>query len=179
MNSFAIFAIFASFTRTLRRITPFLVFVKGGSDATTFAIVAKREGGSMSSAHPAPIRMVEMIFPEHSNHYGTLFAGNAMAMLAKAAFVAATRHAGCSVVMARAEKVDFLTPVRVGEMLDLTAQVIRAGRASMTVEVRGEVDGTGREAPVTVLTGIFEMVAVDGAGKPRAFTATTEGEESA
>lgn len=39
-------------------------------------------------------RMIEMIFPEQANHYGTLFGGNALALLAKAAFIAATRHAG-------------------------------------------------------------------------------------
>lgn len=64
-------------------------------------------------------RMVEMIIPDHANYYGTLFGGNGLALMAKAAFVAATRHAGTSVVMARSEQVDFTTPIRVGEILDL------------------------------------------------------------
>ena len=36
-----------------------------------------------------PVQMVEMIFPEQANHYGTLFGGHALALMAKAAFVAA------------------------------------------------------------------------------------------
>ena len=32
-----------------------------------------------------------MVFPEHANHYGTLFGGNALHLMAKAAFLAAGR----------------------------------------------------------------------------------------
>ncbi|MFT3690661.1 acyl-CoA thioesterase [Paenirhodobacter sp.] len=106
--------------------------------------------------------MVEMIFPEQANHYGTLFGGNALSLMAKAAFVAATAHARMPVVMARSERVDFATPVKVGEILELRASVIRTGCTSMTVEVSGVV-GAGRRA----LNGRFEMVAVDDAGRPR------------
>ncbi|GEK67407.1 hypothetical protein PDE01_09270 [Paracoccus denitrificans] len=116
---------------------------------------------------PAPTCMVEMIFPEQANHYGTLFGGNALALMAKAAFVAAARHAGMSVVMARSERVDFATPVRVGELLELQARVIRTGRSSMTVEVSaeaGELTGALRRE---VLRGRFEMVAVDADGRPQ------------
>lgn len=84
-----------------------------------------------------PVQMVEMIFPEQANHYGTLFGGHALALMAKAAFVAAGRHAKAPVVMARSERADFATPVRVGEVLELVARVTRTGRSSMTVEVRG------------------------------------------
>ncbi|WP_295045705.1 hotdog domain-containing protein [uncultured Paracoccus sp.] len=108
-------------------------------------------------------RMVEMIFPEQANHYGTLFGGTALSLMAKAAFVAATRHAGCNVVMARSEQVDFATPIRVGEILELTARVIRQGRSSMTVEVLGQTSAR------SVLGGRFVMVAVDDRGRPRPF----------
>lgn len=108
-------------------------------------------------------RLAEMIFPEHANHYGTLFGGNALSLMAKAAFVEATRHARGRVVMARAERVDFLTPILIGEILDLTANLIRAGRSSMTVEVQGSV----ASSPRPVLIGRFVMVAVDGSGRPQ------------
>ncbi|OWJ77113.1 acyl-CoA thioesterase [Haematobacter genomosp. 1] len=118
--------------------------------------------------HSQPdVRLIEMIFPDAANHYGTLFGGNALALMAKAAFVAATRHAGTSVVMARSERIDFATPVRVGDMLELSARVIRTGRSSMTVEVSGFADGIGDPAPRAALSGQFEMVAVDAAGRPQ------------
>ncbi|NPD16845.1 acyl-CoA thioesterase [Xinfangfangia sp. D13-10-4-6] len=113
------------------------------------------------------IRMIEMIFPEQANHYGTLFGGNALALMAKAAFVAASRHAGAAVVMARSERVDFTTPIKVGEMLELVARVSRTGRSSMTVEVKGSARSIGGARERCALSGAFEMVAVDGGGRPR------------
>lgn len=116
---------------------------------------------------PSEIRLIEIIFPDAANHYGTLFGGNALALLAKAAFVAAARHAGMSVVMARSERVDFATPIRVGEMLELVARVTRTGRTSMSVEVEGTASATGLIPDRPALSGRFEMVAVDAAGRPQ------------
>lgn len=121
-------------------------------------------------------RMVEMIFPDAANHYGTLFGGNALALMAKAAFIAATRHAGGSVVMARSEQVDFTTPIRVGEILDLTARVIRTGRSSMTVEVLGLAQATTGATERQALSGRFEMVAVDAHGRPLPIAQNTTSE---
>jgi len=109
---------------------------------------------------------VELIFPEQANHYGTLFGGNALSLMAKAAFVAATRRARCAVVMATSDKVQFHEPVRVGELVELIARVERVGRSSMTVavEVTAETLVTGRRR--IDMRGSFEMVAVDDAGRP-------------
>lgn len=111
-------------------------------------------------------RFAEMVFPDQANHYGALFAGAGLALLSKAAFVAASRRARGDVVMARSEATDFHTPVRVGELLDLSARVIRVGRSSLTVEVEGiaETLATGARRPA--LRGRFEMVAVDADGRP-------------
>lgn len=111
-------------------------------------------------------RFAEMVFPDQANHYGALFAGAGLALLSKAAFVAASRRARGDVVMARSEAADFHTPVRVGELLDLSARVIRVGRSSLTVEVEGiaETLSTGARRPA--LSGRFEMVAVDADGRP-------------
>lgn len=120
-----------------------------------------------------PTQMVEMIFPEQANHYGTLFGGNALALMAKAAFVAASRHAGPPVVMARSERVDFKTPIRVGEVLELGAKVIRSGRSSMTVVVVGQTAAFAGNSARPALSGRFEMVAVDDTGRPRPIAAHT------
>ena len=113
-----------------------------------------------------PTRFVELIFPEQANHYGTLFGGNALSMMGKAAFVAASRHARRAVVMATSDKVQFHEPVRVGELIELTARVERVGHSSMTVavEVIAETLVTGSRR--IAMRGSFEMVAVDDAGRP-------------
>lgn len=116
--------------------------------------------------HSGETRMLEVVFPEHSNHYGTLFAGNALSMMAKAAFVAGARRAGRNVVMATASQVDFLEPVKVGELIQIVAGIERAGTSSMTVAVeivRENLAGSKRSVAVR---GKFEMVAVNEHGRP-------------
>lgn len=47
-----------------------------------------------SNERPPPeTRIVEMVFPNQANHYGTLFGGDALRLLDMAAFVTASRHA--------------------------------------------------------------------------------------
>ena len=122
----------------------------------------------IDSQAPGPISTtVEMIFPDQANHYGTLFGGNGLSLMAKAAFVAASRLARGPVVLASATRSTFPDPVRVGELLELNAQVVRVGRASLTVEVTGVAEAIDSGARRSVLSGAFEMVAVDAAGRPR------------
>ena len=79
--------------------------------------------------------MTEIVFPDHSNHLGTLFGGQALAWMDKAAFIAASRHARRTVVTARSERVDFSAPVPTGSIVELIARVVEVGRTSMQVEV--------------------------------------------
>jgi len=111
-------------------------------------------------------RFAEMVFPDQANHYGALFAGAGLALLSKAAFVAASRRARGDVVMARSEAADFHTPIRVGELLDLSARVVRVGRSSLTVQVEGVAETLSTGARRPALSGRFEMVAVDADGRP-------------
>jgi len=111
-------------------------------------------------------RFIEMIFPEHANHYGTLFGGNALSFMGKAAFVAATRRARTAVVMASSDKIDFHMPVRVGELIELDARVARVGRSSMTVEVEVTAEALLTGERRLAMRGSFEMVAVNAVGKP-------------
>ncbi len=113
-------------------------------------------------------RFLEMIFPEQSNHYGTLFGGNALALMSKAAFVAASRHARRDVVMASSEKVEFHTPVKVGQLVELEARVVRHGRSSMTVAVEMIAETLLSGKRVLAMCGQFEMVALDDTGRPTA-----------
>ena len=124
------------------------------------------------------VRSVEMIFPDQANHYGTLFAGNALNLLSKAAFLAASRHSRQNVVMAACNQVTFLRPVRVGQALEIQAHVVRTGRSSMTVEVTGsaEVLATGEQH--AALHGRFEMVAVDLHGVPITFRVSASAVQS-
>ena len=120
----------------------------------------------------------ELVLPVHANHRGTLFAGQGLQLMTKAAFLAARGLAQREVVMAGVTGVDFLAPVPVGHQLLLRGWVSRIGRSSMTVCVSGIADKPGIPAE-EVLKGVFEMVAVDAAGRPAAIDRAYLNEETA
>ena len=98
--------------------------------------------------------------------------------MARAAFLAARDAAGSDVVMAAVTGVQFCAPVPVGRALALRAWVSRVGRSSLTVCVTGLAATLG-SPPEEVLKGIFEMVAVDGKGRPAAITNAYANQETA
>ena len=109
--------------------------------------------------------MQELVLPALANHHGTLFAGQGLQLMAKAAFLAARSLAQREVVMAAVSRVDFVAPAPVGHALTLRAWVSRVGRSSMTVCVTGSA-GLPGTPPELVLQGLFDMVAVDAKGRP-------------
>ena len=113
-----------------------------------------------------PIQLTEIIFPEHCNHYGTLFGGYALLLMSKAAFLAGREFSNSNVVMVKSTEVEFFTPVPQGNVLTLSAGVTRVGRTSMTVFVSALAKDLDTES-VKVLEGSFEMVAVDDQGHPK------------
>lgn len=113
----------------------------------------------------AAVEIRELVLPMLANHHGTLFAGQGLQLMAKVAFMAARSRAGREVVMAGAKAIDFISPIPVGYVLTLRAHVVRVGRSSMTVEVSGVAEKAGEQAE-EALTGCFEMVSVDSAGRP-------------
>ena len=122
-------------------------------------------------APPAPGRvtetsLVEMVFPSQTNHYGTLFGGQAMALMDKAAFVVASRYARRTVVTAKSEACDFHVPVAQGELVELLARVVGTGRSSIRVEVDLIAEDllSGRRRLAT--RGRFVLVALDADGRP-------------
>ena len=56
------------------------------------------------------VELTEIVFPAEANHYGTLFGGNALQLMAKAAFLAARGAAARDVVMAGVTDVRFWPP---------------------------------------------------------------------
>ncbi|HEX5683442.1 MAG TPA: acyl-CoA thioesterase [Ideonella sp.] len=112
------------------------------------------------------LQLTELVLPHQANHYGTLFGPNALALLGKAAYLAAARCTRQSVVMAGSRQIDFLAPVPVGALLHLHARVSRVGTTSLTVDVRAVMDAAPGTRATEVLRGGFEMVAVDDLGRP-------------
>ncbi|TBR11118.1 MAG: acyl-CoA thioesterase [Lysobacter sp.] len=115
---------------------------------------------------PREVRLWEIVFPDHANHLGTLFDGQALAWMDKAAFVAATRYARRTVVTARSESVDFHVPVRQGQLVELVASVVEVGRSSMRVEVELNTEDPHAGTRHLCTRGHFVMIALDANGHP-------------
>ncbi len=117
-------------------------------------------------AGPRETRIVEMVFPNQTNHYGTLFGGDALRLMDMAAFVTASRHARRPAVTASSERIDFHVPVRQGQLAEVVGRVTGTGKSSLTVEVELWAEDllTGRRELCT--KGSFVLVAVDDQGRP-------------
>lgn len=111
-------------------------------------------------------RMVEMVFPTQTNHYGTLFGGHALELMDKSAFITASRYARKSMVTASSEKIDFQTPVKQGHLVEVIGRIVKRGRTSVTVNVElfGENLLTGDRH--LCAHGNFVLVSVDEENKP-------------
>lgn len=122
--------------------------------------------GSQLPRRAEPVILSEMVFPEHTNPYGSMFGGHAFAVMDKAAFLAANRFAQTLFVTASSESVDFTEPVRSGDILEAIATVIYAGRTSVVVRVDLNARNplSTEKRPATV--GYFTMVAIDAEGRP-------------
>ncbi|KGM57316.1 thioesterase [Lysobacter arseniciresistens ZS79] len=126
----------------------------------------RSESAPLPLRSAAETRTVEIVFPDHSNHLGTLFGGQALAWMDKAAFIAASRHARCTVVTARSERIDFRAAVSTGALVELVARVVSTGRTSMEVEVEMHCEDLHSGHAHLATRGRFTMVALDDAGRP-------------
>ena len=115
---------------------------------------------------PQETRIVEMVFPNQANHYGTLFGGDALRLMDMAAFVAASRHARRTVVTASSERIDFHVPVRLGQLAEVIGRVTKTGRTSLTVEVDLWAEDLLTGSRELCTKGSFVLVAVDANGRP-------------
>jgi len=112
--------------------------------------------------------LVVTTMPYQQNIHGDLFGGEILALIDKAAAVAAIRHAGGAAVTASIDRVDFKYPIPIGSLVALEATVDYVGRSSMeiTVQVHSEIVSTGERTHTHTAHVVF--VAVDDSGRPRA-----------
>ncbi|HEY9757042.1 MAG TPA: acyl-CoA thioesterase [Oculatellaceae cyanobacterium] len=111
-------------------------------------------------------RMVEMVFPNQTNHYGTLFGGQALQLMDKSAFMTASRYTRQAMVTACSERIDFKAPVKNGQLVEVVGNIVKHGNSSVTVfvELYAEDLLTGEQQ--LCAEGRFVLVAVDQNNRP-------------
>ncbi|RZO56505.1 MAG: acyl-CoA thioesterase [Phycisphaeraceae bacterium] len=107
-----------------------------------------------------------MPMPRDTNVYGTIFGGVILSWIDQAGFVEARRHAKCRWVTASIERVDFRSPVNVGDLVRLLTRPRRTGTSSLEVEVKVEAERWDNGETAEVTTARLTMVAVDEDGRP-------------
>ena len=110
--------------------------------------------------------LVQWMGPTDANAAGFVHGGTVMKLCDEAAATAAIRHARSRVVTAAVDRMTFLQPVHVGELLTLQASVNAVWRTSMEVGVRvhSEHPATGEVRHTN--SAYITMVAVDEHGHP-------------
>ena len=113
--------------------------------------------------------MTQIVMPMHTNGVaGVMFGGVMMQWIDVCAGVAAMRHAGGAVLTASIDRLDFLSPVQVGEIVVLQAQVNMVSRTSMEVGCRVDTEDMHLRTKRYVTKAYLTFVAVGPDGRPRA-----------
>ena len=107
----------------------------------------------------------EIIFPADTNALGNLFGGRLMQFMDLVGAMCASRHARSFVVTASMDHLDFVAPVRVGDLLILKSSINRAFRTSMEIGVKAMVEDVREQKLRHVSSAYLTFVAVDAAGR--------------
>ena len=101
-----------------------------------------------------------------ANSAGAVHGGTVMRFVDEAAALAAIKHCGRRAVTAGIDRMTFLHPVYVGELLSCAATVNAAWRTSMEVGVRVEAENPYTRERRHTSTAYLTMVSLDEDGDP-------------
>lgn len=104
--------------------------------------------------------------PEDANPYGNVHGGVIMKYVDTAAGAAAIRHSRTNCVTASIDRLDFHSPVFIGDLLILKASVNYVGKTSLEVGVRVEAENLRTGQVRHTASAYLTFVALDASGKP-------------
>jgi len=111
------------------------------------------------------VRMAQMMTPNDANVLGKVFGGSILALIDLTASATSSKFAGRICVTAAFDRVDFLEPVEIGELVELDGFVSYVGRTSVEVTITVHATRLVTGAKRHVNTARVTMVAVED-GKP-------------
>ncbi len=105
--------------------------------------------------------MTEMVMPNDTNTLNNLMGGNLMRWMDIAGGVCSRRHAGCVCVTASVDSVAFHNPIRIGEIVTITAKVTRIFNTSMEIHITVHAEGINPGTRRKCNEAFFTFVGLD------------------
>ena len=110
--------------------------------------------------------MHELILPNDTNLLGNVLGGRVMHLMDMCAAMSAYKHARTAVVTASVDRLDFLAPAKMGEIMILKSSVNYTGKSSMEVGVRIESENPKTGDIYHTSSAYLTFVSLDENGKP-------------
>jgi uncharacterized protein (TIGR00369 family) len=110
--------------------------------------------------------ITELMIPSYANFGGKIHGGILLSLMDKVAYACAAKHSGAYCVTVSVDKVEFLQPVEVGELVSLHASVNYVGRSSLIVGIRVEAQNVKHGTVKHTNSSYFTMVAKGDDDKP-------------
>ncbi len=118
------------------------------------------------SVRSSQTTITELMIPSYANFGGKIHGGIILSLMDKVAYACASKHAGTYCVTVTVDRVEFLQPVEVGELVSLHASVNYVGRSSMIVGIRVEALNVKTALVKHTNSSYFTMVAKGDDDKP-------------
>ena len=106
--------------------------------------------------------------PSDINANGHIFGGWILSQMDIAAGIVASRRANGAVATVAIERMEFIQPIHLRDLISVFAQVERVGRTSMGVRIEVVAERDRGATQVRVTEGLFTFVALDADHRPRA-----------
>ena len=111
--------------------------------------------------------MHELILPNDTNLLGNVLGGRVMHLMDMCAAMSAYKHARTAVVTASVDRLDFLAPAKMGEIMILKSSVNYTGKSSMEVGVRIESENPKTGDIYHTSSAYLTFVSLNENGKPK------------
>ena len=111
--------------------------------------------------------MHELVLPNDANLLGNVLGGRVMHLMDMCAAMSAYKHARTAVVTASVDRLDFLAPVKMGEIMILKSSVNYTGKSSMEVGVRIESENPKTGHIHHTSSAYLTFVSLNENGKPQ------------
>ena len=112
------------------------------------------------------ITVAQLMHPEHANNLGNVHGGWIMKLVDEAGALACMRHCQRRVVTVFIDQMEFHQPIRIGDLVTLTAEVTYTGRTSIEAEIKVTAEDPTTGEQVHTNTAYVVYVALDDERRP-------------